>query len=33
MKRTNRIQGPMRGYAFLPLYKKAPQAALKDPEL
>jgi hypothetical protein len=26
-------QGPMRGYAFLPLYKKAPQAALKDPEL
>jgi hypothetical protein len=26
-------QGLMRGYAFLPLYKKAPQAALKDPEL
>jgi hypothetical protein len=26
-------QDPMRGYAFLPLYKKAPQAALKDPEL
>jgi hypothetical protein len=26
-------QGSRRGYAFLPLYKKAPQAALKDPEL
>ena len=26
-------QGPMQGYAFLPLYKKAPQAALKNPEL
>jgi len=26
-------QGSKRGYAFLPLYKKAPQAALKDPEL
>jgi hypothetical protein len=26
-------QDPMRGYAFLPLYKKAPQAALKNPEL
>lgn len=26
-------QGEKRGYAFLPLYKKAPQAALKDPEL
>jgi hypothetical protein len=26
-------KAPMQGYAFLPLYKKAPQAALKDPEL
>jgi hypothetical protein len=26
-------QGSKRGYAFLPLYKKAPQAALKDHEL
>jgi hypothetical protein len=26
-------QGSKRGYAFLPLHKKAPQAALKDPEL
>src|SRR3954447_15596372 len=26
-------EGSKRGYAFLPLYKKAPQAALKDPEL
>jgi hypothetical protein len=26
-------QGLKRGYAFLPLYKKAPQAAQKDPEL
>src|SRR5579863_3226281 len=26
-------RGSMRGYSFLPLYKKAPQAALKDPEL
>ena len=26
-------QGQKRGYVFLPLYKKAPQAALKDPEL
>jgi len=26
-------QGSKRGYAFVPLYKKAPQAALKDPEL
>ena len=26
-------QGSKRGYAFLPLYKKAPQAAQKDPEL
>jgi hypothetical protein len=26
-------QGSKRGYAFLPLYKKAPQAALKDQEL
>jgi hypothetical protein len=26
-------QGQKRGYAFLPLYKKAPQAALKDPKL
>ncbi|MGH7813578.1 MAG: hypothetical protein ACREQI_06200 [Candidatus Binataceae bacterium] len=26
-------QGSRRGYAFQPLYKKAPQAALKDPEL
>jgi hypothetical protein len=26
-------QGSRRGYAFLPLYKKAPQAALKDAEL
>ena len=26
-------QGSTRGYAFLPLYKKAPQAALKDHEL
>ncbi len=26
-------QGLKRGYAFLPLYKKAPQAALKDHEL
>jgi hypothetical protein len=26
-------QGLKRGYAFLPLYKKAPEAALKDPEL
>lgn len=25
--------GPKRGYAFLPLYKKAPQAALKDSKL
>ncbi len=25
--------GSKRGYAFLPLYKKVPQAALKDPEL
>jgi hypothetical protein len=26
-------QGSKRGYAFLPLYKKAPQADLKDHEL
>jgi hypothetical protein len=26
-------KGSERGYAFLPLYKKAPQAALKDHEL
>src|ERR1700689_608388 len=26
-------QGSRRGYSFLPLYKKAPQAALKDHEL
>ena len=26
-------QGSKRGYAFLPLYKKVPQAALKDDEL
>src|SRR5208337_2280140 len=26
-------KGGKRGYAFLPLYKRAPQAALKDPEL
>ena len=26
-------QGSKRGYTFLPLYKRAPQAALKDPEL
>ncbi len=26
-------QGSKRGYSFLPLYKKAPLAALKDPEL
>ena len=26
-------QGAKRGYAFLPLYKKVPQAALKDSEL
>jgi hypothetical protein len=26
-------QGSKRGYPFLPLYKRAPHAALKDPEL
>jgi hypothetical protein len=26
-------QGSKRGYAFLPLYRRAPQAALKDREL
>lgn len=26
-------EGSKRGYALMPLYKKAPQAALKDPEL
>jgi hypothetical protein len=26
-------EGDRRGYAFLPLYKRAPQAALKDREL
>ena len=28
-----RERGSKRGYAFLPLYKKVPQAALKDDEL
>jgi len=26
-------RGPKRGYAFMPLYKRAPEAALKDPDL
>jgi hypothetical protein len=26
-------EGPKRGYAFTPLYKRAPQAAVKDPNL
>ncbi len=27
------VEGSRRGYAFLPLHKRVPQAALKDPEL
>ncbi len=26
-------EGPKRGYAFIPLYKRAPEAALKDQDL